>query len=74
MFFTHLLGLQKLSCSECNGEEFDKEEIPPNKRYIYSFLHKLPRSPPETKYPNTTLTPFFVSNVNVSMAPAMATV
>ncbi len=44
---THLMGLRKMSCSECDGEDFDKEDILPNKRFIYKFLKKKTRPPPK---------------------------
>ncbi len=43
----HLNGLDGYKCDECEGEEFDVEEIRPQRRWIYKFL-KIPenRGPP----------------------------
>jgi hypothetical protein len=43
---TRLMGLRKMSCSECEGEDFDKEEVLPDKRFIFKILKKKTRPPP----------------------------
>lgn len=63
----HLTGLRKMSCSQCEGEEFEKEEIRPNKNYIYTFLRRQPRSPPQAKSNIEVLYP----NVNTGIGLAM---
>jgi hypothetical protein len=65
---SHLMGLRKMSCSECEGEDFDKEEILPNKRFIYKFLKKKTRPPPNTNSNIKTN----LSNVNTGNGYAMA--
>jgi hypothetical protein len=65
---SHLMGLRKMSCSECDGEDFEKEELLPNKRFIYTFLRKRPRSPPATNLNIDKINPNTTSGVGSAMA------
>jgi hypothetical protein len=46
---THLLGIQRMVCTECNCEDLDREELKPDKTYIECIIAKDGRSPPEKK-------------------------
>ena len=45
---SHLLGLDTLSCSNCGQQDFEKDEILPNRRWILKYISLYPksRSPP----------------------------
>lgn len=45
---SHLLGLDALSCSICGQQDFEKEEIQPNRKWILKYISLYPksRSPP----------------------------
>ena len=49
---THLMGLEKMKCSECQSQDFDMETILPNQKFIQQFLSlQSNKSPPtQTQY------------------------
>ena len=46
---THLMGLEKMKCSECQCEDFEMETILPNQKFIQKFSHFIPINPHHTK-------------------------
>jgi hypothetical protein len=69
---THLMGLRKMTCTECDGEDFEKEEIRPSKKFIYKFLRKKTRAPPENNTSYITKSKSCYTNLNNSGATAVA--
>ena len=35
---THLMGLEKMKCTQCGSNDFKIEKITPDKSYVYTFL------------------------------------
>ena len=69
---THLMGIRKMSCIECNGEDFEKEDIQPNKRYIYTYLKKKTRAPPNPSEIDIKIDGNCFLNSNAKEATALA--